>query len=135
MIGTGERTQQTAGVDFPLLWVRLLRGERIDPTDSYAENVIVRWLWGDVKRFLHIVSGPPPGYRDPYPTIAQGVWELFGRQPGGTRLEVWDRTDPRPALGEIVQGVGELLGELRRPFHRGRLSPPIDRTPAPAAPQ
>jgi predicted ATP-grasp superfamily ATP-dependent carboligase len=99
-----------AGTDFPRLWVSLLHGERVDPMTGYAEGVIVRWLWGDVKRFLYILAGPPKGFPGVYPARWEGLKELFGRQPDGTRLEAWDRRDPWPAVGEWVQGLGDLLG-------------------------
>lgn len=97
-----------AGVDFPRLWLDVLRGEPIAPPAGYAEGVTVRWLWGDVKRFLYIVSGPPRGFDGPYPSIGQGLRELLGRQVRPSRLEVWQASDPWPALGEWVQGAREL---------------------------
>jgi predicted ATP-grasp superfamily ATP-dependent carboligase len=99
-----------AGVDFPRMWLAVLEGRRVGPPAGYAEGVTVRWLWGDVKRFLNILAGPPAGYPGLYPTVWQGLRELLGPQPPGTRLETWDRRDPGPAVGEWVQGVGQLLG-------------------------
>jgi predicted ATP-grasp superfamily ATP-dependent carboligase len=116
-----------AGVDFPRLWLSALRGEAVDQGDRYTAGVTVRWLWGDVKRFLYILRGAPAGYPGRYPTVWQGVRELFGRQPPGTRLEAWAPDDRRPALGEWVQGIGELLEQRR---HR---RPPVPRAAAPAA--
>ena len=104
----------TAGVDFPRLWLAILRGEPVPPAPGYAEGATVRWLWGDVKRFLHIVAGRPRAYPDAYPTIRQGLAELFGRQPAGTRLETWESSDPGPAVGEWTQGIGDLLALLQR---------------------
>lgn len=98
-----------AGVDFPTLWVRLLRGETIAlATTAYREGVTVRWLWGDVKRLLYILQGRPQGFPGPYPTRLQGLRELVARQPAGTRSETWDARDPLPALGEWVGGLREL---------------------------
>jgi predicted ATP-grasp superfamily ATP-dependent carboligase len=99
-----------AGVDFPRLWLAVLEGRRVEPSAGYAEGTTVRWLWGDVKRFRNILAGPPAGYPGAYPTIWRGLGELLGPQPVGTRVETWDRHDPRPAFGEWVQGVGQLLG-------------------------
>src|SRR5205814_8127815 len=56
-----------AGVDFPALWTGLLRGRRVEASGSYETGVTSRWLWGDVKRMLFIIAGPPAGCRDPYP--------------------------------------------------------------------
>jgi len=97
-----------AGVDFPRLWLSVLRGEEVAPPTAYTEGVTVRWLWGDVKRLLYVVSGPPPGCPTAYPTVWQGVREVFGRQTPASRLEVWQRRDPWPAVGEWVQGAREL---------------------------
>jgi predicted ATP-grasp superfamily ATP-dependent carboligase len=102
-----------SGVDFPLLWVRLLRGEEVLPSGPYAVGATLRWLWGDVKRLMHILRGPPPGYAGVYPGVRQGLRELLGAQPAGARLEIWDRADPWPAVGEWVQGLTELI-EWRR---------------------
>ena len=97
-----------AGVDFPTLWIALLTGEPIGVPVSYREGVTLRWLWGDVKRFLHILRGRPAGYQGAYPSVAAGFRELLGPQPPGTRLEAWDRRDPWPAVGEWVEGVRDL---------------------------
>ena len=104
-----------AGRDFPRLWVDVLSGTGGDsePADTYQEGVTLRWLWGDVKRFLYILAGPPAGYPGTYPSVAQGLRELLGPQPAGTRVETWDRDDPWPAVGEWVEGARELLGRIR----------------------
>jgi predicted ATP-grasp superfamily ATP-dependent carboligase len=98
-----------AGCDFPRLWVDLLAGRPVVPPGDYRAGVTVRWLWGDVKRFLYILAGPPRGYPGPYPSLARGLQELFGRQPAGTRLEVWDRSDKWPAVAEWVEGVRDVF--------------------------
>ena len=104
-----------AGRDFPRLWADILTGKPLEPPESYREGVTVRWLWGDVKRLFYIIAGRPAGYPGPYPSIAQGLRELFGRQPPGTQLEVWDARDPWPAVGEWVEGVRELFNRQSRP--------------------
>jgi predicted ATP-grasp superfamily ATP-dependent carboligase len=101
-----------AGVDFPLLWMRLLLGETVGGPPAYREGVTVRWLWGDVKRFLFILRGPPVGFPAAYPSRARGAWELVGPQPAGTRIETWDRSDPWPAVGEWAEGFRELVARI-----------------------
>ncbi len=103
----------SAGADFPQWWVAILRGRTVDRRAGYATGLTVRWLWGDVKRFLYILAGAPPGYPGRYPTIAQGLRELLGRQPPGTRSEAWQPDDRWPALGEWVQGIVELVAGRR----------------------
>lgn len=100
----------TAGANFPVYWVRLLCGLPVRASSAYRYGVTTRWLWGDVKRFLHILRGAPAGYPQSYPRIRQGVGELFGFQPAGTRLDTWDRHDPWPLVADLVQGVAELVG-------------------------
>jgi len=104
----------SAGVDFPRLWVEALRGAPVAAGHPYRAGVTVRWLWGDVKRFLYILQGAPAGYPGRYPTLWQGLREQFGRQPAGTRMEAWAEDDRWPALGEWVQGIGDLWRERRR---------------------
>ncbi|HEV2704446.1 MAG TPA: ATP-grasp domain-containing protein [Pyrinomonadaceae bacterium] len=101
-----------AGVNFPLLWVTILRGERVEASGVYAAGVTLRWLWGDIKRFLFILRGAPKGYTGEYPSVAQGVRELFGAQPAGTQLEAYRAGDPWPAVGEWVQGARDLWARL-----------------------
>ena len=101
-----------AGIDFPLLWVNILKGEAVRASTRYEEGLTLRWLWGDVKRMIWIMRGAPAGYPGAYPTVRQGLGELLGRQPAGTRLEMWRRGDPLPAIGEWVQGTRDLLSRF-----------------------
>jgi predicted ATP-grasp superfamily ATP-dependent carboligase len=98
-----------AGVNFPLLWVKILKGEPVEQITRYEENLPLRWLLGDVKRFIKILGGAPAGYAGAYPSIKQGLKELFGPQPPGTRLEAWRAHDPLPAFGEWASGSNEFL--------------------------
>jgi len=119
-----------SGVDFPLLWVRLLRGETVTPVADYPVGQTLRWLWGDVKRFLYILRGPPAGYVGAFPSVWQGLRELLGAQPAGARLEVWDPRDPWPAVGEWVQGVAEMV-EWRQERPAEPRRPPVTLRPQP----
>ena len=98
-----------AGINFPLLWVSILRGQPVESPTGYAEGVTLRWIWGDIKRFMRILRGAPPGYPGKYPTVFQGFKELFGPQPEGTRLEVWRANDMWPGVGEWVGALREFL--------------------------
>jgi predicted ATP-grasp superfamily ATP-dependent carboligase len=98
-----------AGIDFPSLWLAIVHGNAVECAPEYAEEVTLRWLWGDFKRLLYIMAGRPMGYPDRYPTVWQGLAELFGAQPTGTRLEIWNPHDPWPAAGEWVEGIRQLL--------------------------
>jgi predicted ATP-grasp superfamily ATP-dependent carboligase len=97
-----------AGVDFPGMWVSILNGQQVQTGSDYVEGLTLRWLWGDVKRLLYILAGPPSGSISPHPTLWQGLRELLGPQPDGTRLEMWQRNDPGPAVGEWLEGFRGL---------------------------
>ena len=101
-----------AGIDFPLMWVSILEGESVNASTHYKEGLTLRWLWGDVKRLIWILRGAPAGYPGVYPTVAQGLKELLGPQPAGTRLEMWRINDPLPAIGEWVQGTRDLFSKF-----------------------
>jgi predicted ATP-grasp superfamily ATP-dependent carboligase len=102
-----------AGVDLPRQWVGILTGAPQRSTAAYWPGVTLRWLWGDARRLMHVVKGPPPGYPGDYPGVWRGMWELVGPQPAGTHSETWDATDRWPVVAEWVQGIGELLGQPR----------------------
>ncbi|MFN3652456.1 MAG: ATP-grasp domain-containing protein [Armatimonadota bacterium] len=111
-----------SGVDFPAQWVAVLRGESPGEPAAYEDGVILRWLWGDMKRLLCILTGPPAGFTGPYPTRIEGFREIFGRQPAGTRLEMWRRDDPWPALGEWLEGLRDLVDQPRKTHRPGEHS-------------
>ena len=97
-----------SGADFPRWWVELLFDRIPQVAGSYERGVTVRWLWGDVKHLLYALAGAPPGYPGRYPTRLEAAGAVLGPQPAGTRSETWAPDDPWPALGEWVQGLGEL---------------------------
>ncbi len=98
-----------AGVDFPRLWVAILKGETVTPVKSYTEGMTLRWMWGDIKRLIFIMRGAPTGYPGPFPGVGQGLRELLGRQPAGTIKEVWRSDDWWPGVGEVTGGLRALL--------------------------
>jgi hypothetical protein len=102
-----------AGINFPLLWASMLKGEHVEPVSDYKEGVTLRWLWGDVKRLMYIMAGAPKGYTQSFPTRWEGIKELLGAQPAGTRLEVVRFDDPLPALAEWFEGIRELIAWKR----------------------
>jgi predicted ATP-grasp superfamily ATP-dependent carboligase len=104
-----------AGADLPRQWIAILSGSAVSGTTAYWPGITLRWLWGDARRLLHVVTGPPRGYPGPYPGRWRGVWEVVGPQPAGTQIETWDPGDRWPAVAEWVQGIGELL--THRPRH------------------
>lgn len=114
-----------AGVDFPALWTAVLGDQPLDavPASEYRSGVTVRWLWGDFKRLLYILAGPPAGCPTPYPSLWQGLWEVLGPQPRGTTSETWGSDDPWPGVGEWVQGARELQRVMHERLARRRVQP------------
>ncbi|HET9337171.1 MAG TPA: GNAT family N-acetyltransferase [Sphingomicrobium sp.] len=98
-----------SGVDFPSLWVSILRGNAVEPVTEYKAGQTLRWFSGDLKRLFFILRGAPAGYVGDFPTVGQGLREVFGRQPAGTRSEILRANDPFPALGEMIGGLRDLV--------------------------
>jgi predicted ATP-grasp superfamily ATP-dependent carboligase len=117
----------SAGVDFPRHWIDLLReGVVAPPASAYREGVHLRWVWGDVKRLLHLSHGAPRGFPGRYPSVLRGLLDLVGPQPRGTRRETWDRSDPWPVLAEWLQGIATDLWPRIRGAHRNTPRPPVE---------
>lgn len=119
-----------SGVDFPALWVSVLKGEAVDPIADFKVGQTLRWLSGDLKRLFFILRGAPAGYVGEFPSIGQGLGEVFGRQPAGTRAEIFRANDPLPALGELIGGVRDLI---RWRDNGDTSGPGVARTSKPAA--
>lgn len=119
-----------AGVNFPLLWVSILKGQAVLPQAEYTEGVTLRWVWGDLKRFLRIVRGAPAGYPGKYPTVFEGLKELFGPQPAGTRLEIWRANDMWPGVGEWASAFREVLAWRTRDRKRESVQNPKSKVPS-----
>lgn len=103
-----------AGVDFPRLWLEVLNGRPVQSVEAYRADVTLRWIWGDMRRLLYVLAGRPRGYTGAFPTLPQGLREIFGPQPPGTRAEIFQRDDPWPAVAEWFQGARELISIGRR---------------------
>lgn len=98
-----------SGVDFPALWVSILKGEEPESVPDFKVGQTLRWFSGDLKRLFFIMRGPPAGYVGDFPSVSQGLREAFGRQPAGTRPEVLRANDPLPALSELIGGIRDLV--------------------------
>lgn len=98
-----------SGVDFPALWVSILNGEAVEPVTEFRVGQTLRWFLGDLKRLVFIMRGAPGGYVGDFPSVGQGLREVFGRQPTGTQNEVLRADDPLPALGEMIGGLRDLI--------------------------
>jgi hypothetical protein len=86
-----------------------LKGESVQPVSEYKVGQTLRWFAGDLKRLFFILRGAPAGYVGDFPSVGQGLSEVLGRQPAGTRAEILRAYDPFPALGEMIGGVRDLV--------------------------
>lgn len=96
-----------AGINYPVIWQYILRKNPIPPKylkRSYPK-VVLRYLTGDLKRFVYIIKGRPSGYVGPFPTIPQGFIELLSSQPKGTKYELLRIDDPLPFVISILQSA------------------------------
>ena len=98
-----------AGVDFPRLWVSILKGETVQPVSSYIEGLTLRWFWGDVKRLFFIMRGAPEGYPERVSSSLTRNEGAVRASAEGTRMEMWRAGDRWPGVGELAGGVRELL--------------------------
>ncbi len=87
-----------SGVDFPALWVSILKGEAVEAVDSFKVGETLRWLSGDMKRLFFILRGAPTGYVGDFPSARSGtpgsVWAPAGRDQAGNPSR--KRPTPRP---------------------------------------
>lgn len=91
-----------SGVDFPKIWIKILLGEYIDELKPVYNKVILRNIFGDMKRLLYIIKGKPKYYYKEFPSIINGFIEFFGKQPNGTKYEVIRYNDMKPIIGAII---------------------------------
>ncbi|MHC4777196.1 MAG: carboxylate--amine ligase [Planctomycetota bacterium] len=97
-----------AGVNFPLLLVKLARGEKLGPPPEYPLGVRSRWLLpGDI---LHYLSNPDRhGLAPPF----------FRFREKNLHYDIADPEDPWPVLGTALSVVPFLLDpDLRRFIRR-----------------
>lgn len=101
-----------AGIDFPYLLYRMAVDGDVEPAFAYREGVRLRWWLGDLDwLILRLREMSPP----------RAIREFLGHFGKGARNEVFRWDDPRPALEELSQYVGQILRgaskKLRRTVH------------------
>ncbi|MGH7380647.1 MAG: ATP-grasp domain-containing protein [Candidatus Methylomirabilales bacterium] len=89
-----------AGMDFPHLLYRLALDGDIEPTFSYQEGIRLRWGLGNLDWLLLRLRDASPS------KVIREFLRHFGK---GARNEVFRWDDPRPALEELSQYVGQIL--------------------------
>ena len=107
-----------AGVDFPVLLVRLYTGGVLEPVQGYRCGVRSRWILGDVDHFLGRLAGPR-SRADGLAPLGRFLWDFFWPYQPNTRPEVERWSDMRPALLEINTYVRSILSSLRERIRPG----------------
>lgn len=91
-----------AGINFPLLYVKLLTGtlEPSEAAEVCAVGVRSRHLLGDVRHLLRVLLGHDRMRPMTYPTRLQACKDFL--LTGGSRADVFDIRDPVPSAMEVI---------------------------------
>ncbi len=95
-----------SGVDFPRLLVESFMGGRVEFSEEYRENVVCRWLLGDVNHLGRVLMGRPKGFTSDFPDRAQTIL-AFLRDCINPNInyDVWSLKDPIPFFVEILEAA------------------------------
>jgi predicted ATP-grasp superfamily ATP-dependent carboligase len=99
-----------AGVNFPVMLVRLALDEDVDPPSGYELGVRSRWLWGDFDHLLAVLR-TPRWYRDAHPTFPSrgaALAKFLVPWRPGDRFEILRLTDLLPFFRESIQWIRSL---------------------------
>jgi predicted ATP-grasp superfamily ATP-dependent carboligase len=88
-----------AGVDFPLMLVRLLLGQEVPQPGPYTVGVRCRHLKGDLSYLTGALKGRPRGWLGPFPSRLSAIAAVVP-WPGRWRAYNFRVTDPIPGLRE-----------------------------------
>jgi predicted ATP-grasp superfamily ATP-dependent carboligase len=107
-----------AGIDFPLLYLRLVLGEDVTPQLHYRAGVQCRWLLGDLDALMTMWSARAEQKFLCAPISRAKLLADFLRFAGkDLHYDVWSLADPMPSCEELRQYAGI---NLRLLFGRSR---------------
>ena len=92
-----------AGIDFPYIEWALAHGEKPEIPDAARAGIRVRWTRGAVRRLGKAARSPHSSRRK-----AREFLDFLGDFGLGTRDALFDRSDLRPAVGELNFALGQL---------------------------
>lgn len=93
-----------AGLDFPWMLYQLARGQEVTPGIDYRKGLYMRYLLSDCMWFLR----SPERFR-----TRPSFFRFFGRNQCG---EIFDWTDPAPALAHVLGKTMKLFDARQRKF-------------------
>jgi len=111
-----------AGIDFPAIYFRLVRGQEVTPQLEYRAGVKCRWLLGDLDSLitrLRSTAQQERLYPSPVSRLRSCMEFLcfFG---GNLHYDVLSRSDPGPGWQELKQYVPLNLHLLLSPVFAGK---------------
>jgi predicted ATP-grasp superfamily ATP-dependent carboligase len=94
-----------AGVDFPVLLLSAMAGERPAPVTQYRTGVRSRWWWGDVDHLIARLRPSADGAdpRGGAPGRWRAIRDFLTLWRPGDRNEMLRADDPRPFLRETIE--------------------------------
>ena len=97
-----------AGVDFPVLLVRAVLGERAASPPVWRKGVRLRWEWGDMDHVLLRMLRSKRRLRLPSeaPSRLGALRAFLTHRPGSDRLEMLRMSDPMPFFAETLLRLG-----------------------------
>ncbi len=105
-----------SGVDFPYLLYRVKCGLSVPTVSTYRTGVVSRWFLGDVDHLSTIWLHRRKNLSLPqeHPGRIGTLWNFVKAFGCGTRSEIWNYNDIRPAVREVHYYFRDLLLGLRR---------------------
>ncbi len=94
-----------AGVDFPLLLVKIAAGEKVAPVRTYNYDTKTRWLWGDIDALLARLFKPEKQLNLPkaFPGKATYLRQFLRFREADMQYELFRREDLKPWLLETYR--------------------------------
>ncbi len=97
-----------SGVDMPLLFYNVARGETVPATVVTGdEGIITNHFLGDVRHLLRVLFARDPMRKLLYPKRLTAL-RNFCVLPLGTKPDVWSLPDPKPSIMEVVDIFNKL---------------------------
>ena len=104
-----------SGVDFPFWLYRSIK-EDIKPPQTYQTPLLCRWLVGDLWHLYYVMSGPPSGWKLPYPKRFKTALNFLRPNHEEIRYDHICLDDPWPFFRELSAWIGIMLKKVYSRF-------------------
>jgi predicted ATP-grasp superfamily ATP-dependent carboligase len=102
-----------SGVDFPLLWYRMIAGQPVEEVSSYRQGISCRYLGGDLRHLESVLHGPPRDWRLDFPKRLPTLVEFVKFWGSNLRYDDFAVGDWRPGFAELRNYFVELGGRIQ----------------------